>query len=289
MIVSKIIGGLGNQMFQYAVGRQLAEHINSELKLDISDFAHYELYGFGLSNFNIRADIASKEDLRPFIAARKARRGLRRLIPNFTRRSARYVKEASLRFNPDILTLPDQSYLDGYWQSEKYFSGIRRQLLQDFTLKAPPSPGFSRLADQIQTTQAAALHIRRGDYANNQTTLRVHGLCPLEYYQQAARELSSRHGQLVFFVFSDDIAWAKTNLTLPYPMFFAAHELRLENYEEMLLMSLCQHNIIANSTFSWWGAWLNQHPNKTVIAPAKWFNDRSKDATDLVPADWKKM
>lgn len=276
-------------MFQYAVARQLAERHNTELRLDTSGFANYELYGFGLANFNISADIATADDLSRFKAARKSARGMRRLFSAFSHRPERYVRESSLRFNHQILALPDQVYLDGYWQSEQYFVSIRPLLLQEFSLKAAPTAGFLRLADQIRARRAVSIHIRRGDYVADQTTQQVHGVCSLEYYQQAVRELASHFDQLEFYVFSDDITWAEANLRLPHPMVFMGQAQQLKNYEELLLMSLCRHNIIANSTFSWWGAWLNQHPDKRVIAPAKWFNDPEKDASDLVPVAWNRI
>lgn len=290
MIVSRIIGGLGNQMFQYAVARHLAEINHSPLKLDTSGFDHYQLFGFGLNHFNISAEIAGADELAPFFRARKAQRGLRKLFAGWRPDPSQYIKEQSLRFNPDILRLSGEVYLDGHWQTELYFLPIRTILLREFTLAFIYSESFQRLAEEIQNCHAVALHIRRGDYVSNAKTLRIHGTCTPEYYQRAATEIASHHDRLVFYVFSDDIDWTRDNLRLhPHNMRFISRDRSLKDSEELILMSMCHHNIIANSTFSWWGAWLNQNPEKIVIAPSRWFNDPDKDATDIAPAGWKRM
>lgn len=293
MIISQIIGGLGNQMFQYAVGRALSLKNGTTLKLDISGFENYGLHqGFELQRvFNCPFEIASKTDVRlvldwqfPAIVRRIVSRK-----PFSSLFRKRFVAEPHFYYWPGINNLTEKdNYLSGYWQSEKYFCDVASQIRADFSFQLPMENTNTELVREISQVNAVSLHVRRGDYANNPKTAATHGLCSLDYYRAAIRYVSERVQQPVFFVFSDDISWVKSNLQIDFPHQYVAHNHGAESYNDMRLMSLCQHHIIANSSFSWWGAWLNSSVDKIVIAPKRWFANQT-DVRDLLPQDWVKL
>lgn len=284
MIITRIIGGLGNQMFQYAAGRALSLRLHTECKIDISGFKTYPLHnGYGLGAFVLHPEIATDEEI---INLRGNEGGVSRLFRRIGLSSASYFKEKSLGFNPSYLTLGNNHFLDGYWQSEKYFSSYEKIIRQDFEFAHPLSSQNQIFKDKIKNTHSVSLHIRRGDYVNDAKTNHFHGTCSPEYYQKAVHLIAEKIISPVFFVFSDDIAWCKTNLNLEFPTYFVDTSNDVSPHEDMHLMSLCSHHIIANSTFSWWGAWLNPNPTKMVIAPKQWFaNPRIKNP-DIIPNNW---
>lgn len=286
MIAIQLIGGLGNQMFQYAFAKVLLRN-GYEIKLDISAFETYRLHGgFGLDHYNISIPIASKEELAPFKInfLTKLKRKLK--IPN-----KKIVEEKTLRFQNDLLTPPDGTNIHGYFQSEKYFKEIRADIIQDFTLKSPLSPYSKSVEEKILASSlSASIHIRRGDYVTNSHANNTHGTCSLEYYEQSIALLDSKFDKIHFFIFSDDIEWVKNNLSVKNCTHIENDSSRIV-HEDIYLMSLCQHNIIANSSFSWWGAWLNCNEEKVVIAPKNWFKDPKMQlqASDIIPETWLKL
>lgn len=289
MLIVNVIGGLGNQMFQYAAGRALSLERGQLLKLDVSGFIGYDLHqGFELQRvFSCPAQIATETDIRDILGWQSSsliRRILARPGLSMLRRQG-LVVEPHFHYWPGINDVPADSYLSGYWQSERYFQGGAQVIRSDFTFKPPLSPRNTELAEQIGRANAISLHVRRGDYAKNSKTKATHGLCPLEYYQSAIQYVVERIDQPSFFIFSDDTAWARENLKIDFPSRYVDHNQGSESYNDMRLMSMCRHHIIANSSFSWWGAWLNPDPTKIVVAPRKWFaNDN--DVNDLFPRDW---
>lgn len=292
MVIAKIIGGLGNQMFQYALGFALAKKNNTNLKLDISEFAKYKLHRYSLNNFNIHEEIATQSEialLKDFTYPPIIKK-IRKIIGlSILKHNPCHIKEVEFNFNPQILELTDNIYLEGYWQSEKYFIDILDLIKQDFTVKTKLE-GLNLLTyNKINSTNSISIHIRRGDYVTNQKTNQFHGTCSIDYYKMAANKISERIDNPVFFIFSDDPEWVKNNLNLEKPMEFVTHNNSEKNYEDLRLMSRCQHNIIANSTFSWWGAWLNTNPKKIVIAPDRWFTDPKMNTEDLLPKSWIKI
>ena len=292
VIISNIIGGLGNQMFQYAAGRACSLRLGVPLKLDTRDFSGYQLHqGFELDRlFNCHALIAADTDLAKILGwqrAKLAQRLLRRpQLKNLRYKS--YIVEPQFHYWNGINELKDNIYLDGYWQSEKYFHEYSDKIRADFTFKLPFLAQNSEIAQLVSQANAISLHVRRGDYANNPKTTAMHGLCSIEYYRAAIGYIAERVQQPHFFIFSDDIAWVKNNLRIDFPHQYINHNHGLESYNDMRLMSLCEHNIIANSSFSWWGAWLNQNAEKIVVAPKKWFASQ-KDARDLLPQSWVRL
>lgn len=261
MIIVRLIGGLGNQCFQYAIGRRLAGLRNTELKLDLSEFETYKLHAYSLGNLNITEKFATPEE----VAA------------------AKRVKEKHFHFDPGVFDLPDGTYLHGYWQSEKYFTAISDIIRGDLTVKPPLAGKNKEIADAAAACNSVSLHIRRADYV----TESIFQPCSLDYYKAAVEHIAGAAPNPHFFAFTDDKAWVRENFKLDYPLTFVEHNGPDKNYEDLRLMSSCKHNIIANSTFSWWAAWLNKNPGKIIFAPKKWFTDKAhSDPKDIVPASW---
>ena len=200
-------------------------------------------------------------------------------------RGRHFVVEPHFNFWPEIADVPRDCYLTGYWQSEKYFQQASLAIRADFTFRHPLEKHNAEIARKIGQVNSVSLHVRRGDYASNPETNVTHGLCSLEYYQAAIRHVSDRVKQPYFFIFSDDIDWVKDNLETEFPGQYIDHNQGAESYNDMHLMSLCRHHIIANSSFSWWGAWLNPRQDKVVVAPSRWFNN-GPDTKDLLPDNW---
>jgi len=291
MIIVKLIGGLGNQMFQYAAGRNLAIKNNTILKLDISGFKDYKLRNYDLGRFKILEDIATSEDLSGVIfpsdgSIHKVRKYLKIKIADV--QHIQFIKEQENDFQPEILTLGDSIYLDGYWQSEQYFSDIKDVIRKEFTVKGVPDPINESYLGKIIDCESVSVHVRRGDYVSNPTTAQVHGFLGLEYYQMALDIILEKIDEPHFFVFSDDPDWAERNLKPDAPIAYIKHN-GAKNYEDLRLMSTCKHHIIANSSFSWWGAWLAPDENKTVIGPSRWFSDKDYNDQDRMPENWLRV
>lgn len=287
MIIIKTKGGLGNQMFQYAFGRALSLARNTDLRLDVEDSS--TLKGiktdiqrpFLLDHFKIKATIATKEEIRN---TRKA------FLLYFSKLWRKLINYNYYAFDPSFLKKKDDTYFEGlWWQSEKYFNAIRETLLKDFELKEGFGTEAEKVAESIrQTEYPVSIHVRRGDYANDPLTLAYHGLATLEYYKEALIAITKKVAHPVFYVFSDDINWAKEHITFPYPALFVS-ERTISAPEELVLMSQCKHHIIANSSFSWWGAWLSKSPDKVVIAPKKWIADETVNTSDVCPEEWLRI
>ena len=289
MIITQLIGGLGNQMFQYAAGRALALDFSQPLRLDISGFHGYGLHqGFELLRvFSCPAEIATESEVRSILGWQYAA-GIRRILARqaFSAfRSKGLVVEPHYHYWPGIKNIQRDCYLSGYWQSEKYFLDAASVIRADFAFKLSLEASNTVLAEQICKVNSVSLHVRRGDYASNPKTTATHGLCTLDYYQAAVRYVSERVEHPQFFIFSDDIDWVKGNLKVDFPCQYVDHNYGDKSYNDMHLMSLCRHQIIANSSFSWWGAWLNANPDKIVVAPKKWFVNENNTA-DLLPQGW---
>jgi len=283
MIIVKIIGGLGNQMFQYAYAKSL-EQKGHEVKIDISAFETYKLHGgYQLDKYNIDLNSSTKDENGKFYKNTFFYKVLRRFGMDFSRR----IKEKSLLFDKKLLEIDDNSYLDGYFQCEKYFKDIREIILKQFTINQDISNYTKEIKNKIQNFQnSCSLHIRRGDFVNS-TNINIHGACDIEYYKKAMKYLEEKVENINYFIFSDDIEWVKENLAIQNAIYIDSKEKRIP-HEDIYLMSLCKNNIIANSSFSWWGAWLNQNEKKMVIAPKRWFADDKLESQskDIVCESW---
>jgi hypothetical protein len=285
------MGGLGNQMFQYATGWSLARRLGAELSVDrtwlegeglFATARHYELDAFRLQTRSAAPNVVSKLERR----SENALNGLRRKLGLAA--SVTVLHEESHAFDARFDTVSGNVLLVGYWQSERYFVNCAEAIRTEFELADAPSPRNRELIEQIRATNSLSLHVRRGDYVSDETTSRFHGLMPVSYYRKAVELVAEEAGPVEIFVFSDDINWCKRELAIPgYNLYYVDHNTR--GSEDMRLMSACRHHILANSSFSWWGAWLNPDPTKIVIAPARWFQNGSIDSSDLLPQGWLQL
>ena len=299
MIIVKLNGGLGNQLFQYATGRYLAEKNSTALKLDVSGYETDKFRKYDLHCFNIKEQIASGEEIGTF--KQKGKISFSRFISKIQSRLEKkssvtfkvnhnktIVKDWKFSFDPSVLEARGNIYIEGYWQSEKYFLPIRNILLEEIVVKYEQDAINKEFARNIQNTESVSIHFRRGDYVHNPSTSNYHGLCSYDYYMKAVDQIAQKMSNCHFYLFSDDHTWVNENIKLQYPVTMVDHNDDDTSYEDLRLMSLCKHNIIANSSFSWWGAWLNRNPDKIVIAPVRWFANESRNSQikDLIPETW---
>ncbi len=303
MIITWLTGGLGNQMFQYAAGLALAERRRTTLKLDVSWFredpgleAHNR---YALSCLNITEQFATQEEIEQVRGLALTRTERWSVALARTLRLQHYVRRHGARgnwhqpptfaFYPEFLEQPDPTYLNGMFQSEKFFSGAADVLRQHFSFRYPPTPEVAALADRIRGGPSAAVHFRRGDYQRNATFAQEIGMLDLAYYDRAVRLLRERSPGATLYIFSDDIESVAREFKPPGPHEFVRCVKPWHAHDKIRLMSLCDHLAIANSTFSWWAAWLNPSPTKLVVAPDPWFDQSRHDASDVVPTGWIRL
>jgi hypothetical protein len=293
MLIVKLQGGLGNQMFQYAFASILAKKNNTIVSIDKS-FLELEEKKIGftprkfeLAIFNNYYAMASASDVNFFHHLSK-RNGIKRKLGLHY---PKIYRETSFEFQENKLLIKQPVYLDGYFQSYKYFVGY-----EDFikTIFAFPFDKLDQINKEllitIKSTNAISIHIRRGDYVSDKITAEYHGICSIEYYLEAISLLASINKDFTIVFFSDDSAWVKEQFEdLSYSKIFVDHNKDDNSWKDMLLMSSCAHNIIANSSFSWWAAWLNENPEKTVIAPKEWFKTKDLDTITLLPEEWIRL
>lgn len=283
MITARLHGRLGNQMFQYAAARALAQRLQVPVAVD-SRLA--ERRGEGVLTRVFDLPLTNPVQLPPLKQDAPLRYALWRGLGPAMGLSPRFQRERGLGYNPEFETWQDGSYLHGYWQSARYFAQISDLIRADFTF-----PDFSNsqnrdMAARIQQGNAVSLHVRRGDYV----ALSAHVLCDQTYYEAALTPILQRLPRdPTIYVFSDDPDWAKANLSLPCTKVVVDFNGPETDFEDMRLMSLCEHNIIGNSSFSWWAAWLNANSQKRVAGPANWFGDAKLTNPDILPPDWLKI
>ena len=285
MIYVRIRGGLGNQLFQYSAARSLADRLNVNLGLDTREYNAGSPFEMGLKHFNIRAEFNPKGLIK------HKKNGFSKYILDIALGNHKNVyKETNLGFNNLFHSLPNKTYLKGYWQSEKYFENNQKKIFKDLQIIALQSKKNIKISENISKTNSVSLHIRRGDYVTNYSYNMKHGTCSLDYYKRSVDYLSkSLNKNFTIFAFSDDPEWVFKNLKLPMDIQFIEHNSSKKNYEDLRLMSQCNHNIIANSSFSWWGAWLNKSPKRTIISPKEWFADKNIKNIDIIPNNWIKI
>jgi hypothetical protein len=288
-VVTKLSGGLGNQLFQYATGRALALAHSRDLVIDLH---WYHTMPAGstprrelLSQLRIVASFADSAG-DPAALAPPPRVWWQKLF-----KPAWVVRERkAFRYQPRLASPPGRHaswVLDGYWQCPRYFEAIRAQLLAEIAPKRPLDPHYDGVARHIDACESVLLHVRRGDYVHLQSASATHGTLPLAYYANALAHVRARCREPVVFVFSDDPQWARENIVTGVETVFVESAPGEESViDELMLMRRCKHQIIANSSLSWWGAWLNENPDKIVTAPQRWLAERAFDLGDLIPADW---
>jgi hypothetical protein len=301
MIITQLAGGLGNQMFQYALGRYLALHHRTTLKLDLHAlldrrpapglvFRDYDLDLFNLPPL-ARAtqwDLAKAQQSRHWrlnaLHEKLAKLGLAR--PLAVRREARKS------FDPAVLATPDHSLLQGFWQSYRYFAPIEATIRQDFAFRAPLAGPAADLAHRLGQVEAICVNVRRADFVDNPKSASFHGFVGMDYYARAIEHLRGRGGGGEVFVFSDDVAWCQANLRFPLPTTLVGHEYKGHKFGDYLhLMTRCQHFVIPNSTFGWWAAWLANRPAGVVVVPQQWYADpqANADTVGLLPDHWVRL
>lgn len=286
MVIVRLAGGLGNQLFQYAAGRALAERHGVPLRLDLTHLARDPLRSYRLDRFQIAATVATPAEVARLThadAGRLLAKGfsfLQRYLP--PARRAIFVQRQD-DFDPRFTALSGHVYLIGYFQSPRYFAHMADQIRMELTLREPPDALNRALLEAITSCAAVSVHVRRGDYLTNPL---YRDICTPGYYRAAMREIAARVDAPHFFVFSDDIAWAQDNLRIAYPVTYVSHNGPARDHEDLRLMQHCHHHIIANSSFSWWGAWLATRRGQIVIAPPRWLNVAAREPYALIPESW---
>ena len=295
MIIVNLIGGLGNQMFQYACGFALGKESGLPVRVSTDMFTVYN------SGFKPELDrvfveppvVVDPGNLRDLLGYWRSKPIIRRLLGSDKLEQFRgpyFITERRSRFNGELVRKARHSlYLQGYWQNERYFKKHADAIRKVFVFRNPPTGHNAVLARQIQQELSISLHIRRGDYAHLPRARAYHGLCEPEYYLRAIEHMRKHVSRFRLYAFSDDPEWVESALKPHFPeMVIVSHNSGNQSYIDMQLMSLCNHHIIANSTFSWWGAWLNPDKNKIVITPRNWFAS-GPDSTDLIPESWIRL
>ncbi|MDO1451023.1 alpha-1,2-fucosyltransferase [Rhodocytophaga aerolata] len=291
MIIVRLNGGLGNQLFQYALGKHLAHLHKTQLKLDIRWFEK-GIRNYELKYFNINETIATEEEISftsnmtTSLINRFQRSIVEPLLPYYKRS---IVEEKTNSFDRNIFKSKSDIYVKGYWQSEKYFVNIEEQIRRDFTFRYELDHKNKGLSDKIKVCNAVSVHIRRGDYVSDPEYAKKYGACSVDYYHRAYTLFEKKFEEPYYFIFSDDIQWVQERIKFFQPCVYINHNTGNNSYKDMQLMSLCKHNIIANSTFSWWGAWLNSNSEKIVVAPINWYHDTTIETKDLLPEGWCKL
>ncbi len=273
MITIKLQGGLGNQLFQYAFAKALAKRLNTDFEFDDSFYSQNITKYNQLFNFDINYAISKSQ-------TPKCSWLLKRLSRSIGLKN--YIAEPRFEFTDITGQIKDNVFLDGYWQSERYFMSIQSVIKHDFsTFKEPISQAALPILTQIKTTNSVCVHVRRGDYLTNGNYV----VLGLDYYQKAIDRLFDLFTDVHFFVFSDDINWCKASFERTANFQFISDSQRFTLRDEFEMMQNCRHHITANSTLSWWAAWLNNNHSKVVICPQKWFFDH-KSTKDLLPKTW---
>ncbi len=297
----RISGGLGNQLFQYALGRALTLESGAPLLLDISSYAKPKpgeaIRTYTLPRFNIHGEIATHADFRSIgvpdpadhgLVARVRRRIIRAMESDKAYHERRIILEGAFSFIPDILNIKGGAFLAGVWQSEKYFKAYADVIRKELTLREALSSKAAVIQEQMQTGESVAIHIRRGDQVSDPALVKKHGLLTDDYYSTALKYVKSKLNAPRFFVFSDETDWVRQNMNFDADTAYIS-ESDVPDYEALMLMASCKHQIIAKSSFSWWGAWLNANPAKIVIAPKQRFAATTEPAKDLIPEDWVEL
>lgn len=296
MILVRLMGGLGNQMFQYAFGKLLALKNNTELKIDISllkdrSIAHeiathrdYNLDIFNLNNYSF----ATEEEVFYFNGNPSAaflKRAARKLYSFFN--SSRVIIQDKNSFSESYLNLPGNTCVVGRWQSEHFFSPVKVQIRKEFSFKEKFNKDIADLADEISKCNSVCIHFRRRDLLTSPIYKKTLGTLDMDYYFKAIKLIKEKMQSPYLYVFSDDVEWCKGNLQFDLPFKIVGDVYAGDKSGgHLFLMSCCKHHVISNSTFAWWGAWLSIHSQKTVIAPINWFKDSLLKNEILFPESW---
>lgn len=290
MIGVRLEGGLGNQLFQYAAARSLAIRHATQVMIDLSALRVQKksltARGYELGAFNCAITPSQISSFTSTTLAKHAP-----FLFNLVSPWSAFVEQGE-EFNASFLTAPDNSYLIGFWQSYLYFEGIKEVLRNDLMPKKPLSKTSIVINRMIDcSSPAIAIHVRRGDYVSLPSAINFHGALASEYYHQGIKIMGNHFMNATYFVFSDDIDWCKKNLHLGDETIYVDHNDSSNAWEDLILIGACHHHIIANSSFSWWGAWLGgencESNEQLVIYPNNWFKSRAVNAEDRFPINWQ--
>lgn len=281
--IVKFNGGLGNQMFQWAFGYALEKETGIKTIFDMSFFEKKYARPYELGIFNLNANFAESFWLKLKL---KAMWKLRKNLKNKEFLGLNFYCEPHFKFDKNLFKLKPNTFIEGFFQSEKYFEKFKDEIRRSFTFNSKPNDFNKILIEEMRESNSVSIHIRRGDYVQKKRYQDLYAACSLDYYKRGVEYIAEKHSNPKLFIFSDDIQWVRANWDLPYENIFVDNNSGDKSYEDMRLMSNCKHNIIANSSFSWWGAWLNNNQEKIVIAPQKWFNNERINQSDVIPGDW---
>lgn len=288
-----LYGGLGNQLFQYATGLSMAKHYGASLALDLSWFEavhgmqNTTIRNFALKAFAIQAELKTGEF--PELSEQSI---FKRLITKILRRigldalQGNIYTEKGFRFDPKIFHLNCPIWLNGYWQSPKYFENLGHDIHSAIGRPQNLSSESTAMLEKISAAQSICAHVRRGDYVTNQHASEMHGLCNVDYYRKGIRLVSADLSNPHCFVFSDDPQWVRENFDVGIPITVVDINDADNAHQDLWLMAACRRFVIANSSLSWWGAFLGMDHGKIVVAPKNWFADKKLDTSDLIPDEW---
>lgn len=292
MIVVNLKGGLGNQMFQYAAGRSLSLHLGKSLLLDRSFYCHNgnRQYELNILNINENYIESPKNILKRFWVNRNNQllcNLANQFLPEY---SVKLIIDEEMGYDSNIFSNAGIIRLAGYWQCDSYFQSIANTIRNEFSFKYAPSLTNSRMIEHINNFEdSVCVHIRRGDYLSTPQNRLIYNCCGLEYYKKAISTMAERLNNPMWFIFTDDPEWAQEHLSFCQPSKIINHNLGQQNYEDLRLMKHCKNFIIANSSFSWWAAWLAKNQKKIVIAPRRWYADNQNRSPDIVPDSWVRL
>ena len=289
MLIVKMVGGLANKMFQYSLYQSLI-HAGKDAYIDNESFVpKWDFENIGLQQVFPRLDMryAAKSAIQKLAGGQDVISKARRRMPFLSKKS--YIRELSFGYNPTLFALEGDYYLEGCWQSEKYFQNIKNRIRGDFTFSGLTDRKNISLVDTFSQKESVSIHVRKGaDYVRSNTD----GTCNKDYYERAVQYINQRIQNPRFFVFTDNPSWVKNNLlNIEYTLIDWNPVSGPSSFLDMQLMSQCKHNIIANSTYSWWGAWLNPNPHKIVVGPKQWFSSAAThyDTADILSEEWISM
>ncbi len=272
-----LTGGLGNQMFQFAAAYALSKKLNFKLNLNLDGFRkNPRPFELDIFNINFSEILITKKNTPSNI------------LFNFCKKNRlnNFKERHPFVYDDNFNLIDGPCNLIGYFQSERYFSKYESDIRRNFNFKNEFDIVNRDLATLIGSVNSVSIHIRRGDYIANKSANQYHGVCPISYYISALDFLSIKVPNIFCFIFSDDPGWVSNSFKINYPYQIIKHNLGNNSWNDMRLMTQCKFNIIANSSFSWWGAWLNSYKDKIVIAPKKWVASDKEPVTDILPPQW---
>jgi Glycosyl transferase family 11 len=290
-VTVSLYGGLGNQLFQFATALSLAQRQKTKVFLDLSWFNKDHIKAgetpraYALNVYDLESYVSYQSGFN-FWERKYSSRWINFLIRKYIKFGATYIREESTNFNPELLKSLPPIWLDGYWQSYKYFEDIQDLLRKIIGTPREMSPQTSAMLSRIKASESICIHVRRGDYVTNQSAAEFHGLCGLNYYYAGLDLIVKNLNQPHAYIFSDDPLWVKYNFNLDIPSTVVDINGSENAHQDLWLMAACRHFLIANSSLSWWGAWLSGNSNKIVVAPKQWFLNNQYSTEDLIPLNW---